>query len=277
MHIATGQGPNETSFEETRIQDYLRAYSTTGRPPAPCPQQPSDDQLRASMGLPPLFKPTPMSLSASTSSAPFQPSPLSLSIQPQPSPLVPAPTLIAPTPSTSSALHEPPAVQWFRPMTESGVVYHNITVQPEFSRFSTEELRVHAYRAGVAYPPQPIPPIPAPAPIPQPLARTDTMAMSLMDVPQAQETPKAYAYDGDAKLLSICTAPQYNQHSFEELRLAYMMHGREMSSAEIFAQSPPAQALVPFGGNPFSSPPPQPGPQNPGGMLLSGPSMARLY
>ncbi|KZT22494.1 hypothetical protein NEOLEDRAFT_1137958 [Neolentinus lepideus HHB14362 ss-1] len=250
MHIATGQGPSEVSFEEVRIQDYLRSYATIGRPPVPCPEQPADDQLRLSMSLPPLFK--PFAIPQSTSF------------------LVPGP--IQPTPSTSAVPQEPLAVHWFRPMTENGVIYHNITAQPEFSRLSTEELRCNAYRAGLKYPPQPIPPIPAPAPLPQPLTRSDTMAMSLIELPREQ--PKVYAHDDSgAKMLSITASPQFNQHSFEELRIAYMLHGREMSSAEIMPHPNPIPNPGPFVGSLGSSPPHS---QNPG-MLVSGPSMARLY
>ena len=39
------------------MQDYIQAYRTTGRPPQPLPQQPTDPVERARMGLPPLFEP----------------------------------------------------------------------------------------------------------------------------------------------------------------------------------------------------------------------------
>ncbi|TFK50842.1 hypothetical protein OE88DRAFT_184813 [Heliocybe sulcata] len=256
MHIATGQGPNELSFEEARVQDYLRSYSTIAHPPQPCPEQPADDQLRMSMGLPPSFKPFPVPQQSSSSSSLF------------------ASSATQPTPSTSTAPPEPPAAHWFRPMTESGVIYQNITAQPEFSRFSVEELRCNAYRAGLRYPPQPVPTVPAPSPLPPPLSRSDTMSMSLGDIAQGQGQPKVYARDETgAKLLSMTASPQFNQHSFEELRVAYMLHGREMSSAEILAHSNPIPNPGPFA-NPLGSHPPQH--QHPG-MLVSGPSMARLY
>ncbi|KAG1716471.1 hypothetical protein ID866_675 [Astraeus odoratus] len=50
----------ELSFEELRIQDYLKAYMSTRQPPAPCPQTPEDPAVRASLGLPPLFVPMPV-------------------------------------------------------------------------------------------------------------------------------------------------------------------------------------------------------------------------
>ena len=43
--------------QELRIADYIKAYMTTGRPPAPVPQEPADPTARASLELPPLFQP----------------------------------------------------------------------------------------------------------------------------------------------------------------------------------------------------------------------------
>ncbi len=42
-----------------RVDDYIQAYTTTGRPPQPVPQLPIGDKERSALGLPPLFKPTP--------------------------------------------------------------------------------------------------------------------------------------------------------------------------------------------------------------------------
>lgn len=44
-------------MQERRIQDYLRAYRSTGKPPAPFPQQPTDRAQRAALGLPPSIEP----------------------------------------------------------------------------------------------------------------------------------------------------------------------------------------------------------------------------
>lgn len=43
--------------KELRVQDYLKAYQTTGRYPFPCPQSPDTPSARAAIGLPPLFVP----------------------------------------------------------------------------------------------------------------------------------------------------------------------------------------------------------------------------
>jgi hypothetical protein len=43
--------------QELRIADYIKAYTTTGRPPAPVPQEPADPTARASLELPLLFQP----------------------------------------------------------------------------------------------------------------------------------------------------------------------------------------------------------------------------
>jgi hypothetical protein len=57
--------------QEVRIDDYLKAYQSTGRPPLPCPQQPEDESQRTSLNLSPLFKPRPIrnSTLATTSSS----------------------------------------------------------------------------------------------------------------------------------------------------------------------------------------------------------------
>ena len=54
-----------TIRQEVRIDDYLKAYSTTGRPPPPVPETPTGDNERIALGLPILFKPV------STSSEPI--------------------------------------------------------------------------------------------------------------------------------------------------------------------------------------------------------------
>lgn len=54
-----------TIRQEVRIDDYLKAYTTTGRPPPPVPETPTGDNERIALGLPILFKPV------STSSEPI--------------------------------------------------------------------------------------------------------------------------------------------------------------------------------------------------------------
>jgi len=48
--------------QEVRIDDYIKAYTTTGRPPPPIPEEPADESQRKLLGLPPLFEPVPFKL-----------------------------------------------------------------------------------------------------------------------------------------------------------------------------------------------------------------------
>ena len=41
--------------KELRVQDYLNAYQSTGKPPLPCPQSPDTPTAREALGLAPLF------------------------------------------------------------------------------------------------------------------------------------------------------------------------------------------------------------------------------
>ena len=43
--------------QEHRMQDYLHAYRSTGKPPMPCPQHPTDRARRIALGLPPFMEP----------------------------------------------------------------------------------------------------------------------------------------------------------------------------------------------------------------------------
>lgn len=49
--------PFHVTTQEVRIEDYIHFYQTTGRPPPPVPQEPTDEFQRKTLGLPPLFKP----------------------------------------------------------------------------------------------------------------------------------------------------------------------------------------------------------------------------
>ncbi|OBZ69859.1 hypothetical protein A0H81_10149 [Grifola frondosa] len=107
----------EESFEERRVQDYLHAYRTTGRPPAPCPQVPIDPQARAALRLPPLFEPHVEAIT-------------NLSGRGSP---------------TASGSPEPP------------LDVQSIVAQPEYKQFSFEEMRWLAYRSGHKYATIPLP------------------------------------------------------------------------------------------------------------------------
>lgn len=48
-------------LQEIRVADYLKAYTTTGQPPAPVPAIPTSAAARAALNLPPLFEPSRVS------------------------------------------------------------------------------------------------------------------------------------------------------------------------------------------------------------------------
>uniref|UniRef100_A0A0W0EZK2 Uncharacterized protein n=1 Tax=Moniliophthora roreri TaxID=221103 RepID=A0A0W0EZK2_MONRR len=129
--VALQEGAGGKSFEEVRINDYIRSYSTTGRPPPPCPQEPKLPAERATRGLPPLFEPIVITKTANVNDLPeWQ---------------------VVPNGGTSST---------------EGTLY-SITAGGEYVAFSFEELRYHAYQKGNIHPPMYVPLsafTPAPAP-----------------------------------------------------------------------------------------------------------------
>jgi len=211
MSIVAAQGPESKSFEELRIDDYLKAYQSTGRPPQPCPQQPEDESQRTSLNLPPLFKPRPIrnsTLVTTTTS------------------LLPFGTANRTGNSTDVQLDlaaritnpaELPTAQEFRLLSANGEKYHCISCMPEYTNFSQEELRYHAYLAGNIRPP----------------------ASVVMDpfVQLVKDTPEATPLVED-QFQSISAQSQYDKHSYEELRVAFLLYGREMTSAELLQQPP---------------------------------------
>ena len=115
--------------QELRIDDYIKAYQSTGRPPQPCPQEPVDESQRMSLNLPPLFKPHPIRNSNSTTSS-----------------LLPFGTLnsgrIDNPEDVSAARVENPAElppgQEFRLPSINGEKYQCISCMPEYTHFSQE-------------------------------------------------------------------------------------------------------------------------------------------
>ena len=111
-------------LQERRVLDYLHAYRTTGRPPVPVPQQPTDAQQRAALGLPPLFVPFSEAESGT----------------------VALPGLNGTTPgpisTTSSASSGSLEVQVFAAMKTqeygSEAHFYSIVAQPEYSKYSFE-------------------------------------------------------------------------------------------------------------------------------------------
>ncbi|EMD32996.1 hypothetical protein CERSUDRAFT_87698 [Gelatoporia subvermispora B] len=200
MTISAHKREREESVEEIRVQDYLQAYTTTGRPPAPCPQLPAGARERAALGLPPLFE--PFVTSPTTSSTPPFP-PGSPAQQAQVNGHVP--------PQTNS-----PDVQVFVPLRVAGEqgqpawYAQSLNFQPQYAAFSFEELRLQAYIKGLKGP-----------------------ISGQASTPAPSSTPAAQPAQTEEKILSICASPPFAQHSFEELRLAYLRAGRPMTSPEI--------------------------------------------
>lgn len=213
MTINVVPGQPETSIEETRFQDYLKAYTTTGKPPPLCPATPADPAGRAAMGLPPLFQGIPIDESGSSDS--------------QPTP-------------TQEAYTDPaklPAAQEFAPYEDpqERVKYQSMCCQPEFQQFSPEELRYWAYLRGHKEPPQPVKMSPFP---------TSTLSSSSTSRPSLTSYATTSVSSSGDQMQSICAMPDYNGHSFEELRYEYIKHHREMTSKEILASYGASPGLV---------------------------------
>ncbi|KAG1751911.1 hypothetical protein EDD22DRAFT_915234 [Suillus occidentalis] len=204
MFMSTVQKPPEPeqSFEEMRVKDYIKTYTATGRPPAPVPDLPNTPNARHALGLPPLFSPIPIESTPSINS---------ISI------------------AAEKAITNPsdlPTIQ-----------FQSITAQPTFSLFSYEELRLYAYLSGNIMPPTPLPSEilssdNAPPQIVHPFYANDSTATAFARTTIGPDAPDAY--------MSITTSLKFNKHSFEELRLAYQLAGKELTSIEI-----PTRGLLP--------------------------------
>lgn len=108
--------------QEVRIEDYLHAYSTAGRPPAPVPQEPTSEQKRTLLNLPPLFKP----YSARDTALPSFSNP---SVNG---------ALTPPAPPAITKQDDLPESQEFLTTSSEGEVFQNISVMPMFRWFSLE-------------------------------------------------------------------------------------------------------------------------------------------
>lgn len=134
MCIVAAHGPPEKSFEvfdehiqylnsadhnlsqEVRIDDYIKAYSMTGRPPPPCPQEPASELQRTQLSLPPLFKPyTEASLHGGKKS-----------------------DIAPPTYSRPPNPSELPDAQGFFTSTVEGEIHQTISAMPRYNAFSHE-------------------------------------------------------------------------------------------------------------------------------------------
>ena len=112
------------------MEDYLIAYRTTGRPPAPVPQEPTNDQQRTLLSLPPLFKPYS---ARDTGPVSFGPTPL-FSFSNSLASGITAPSV----PPTITKPEDLPVGQDFRTTTSDGEVFQSISVMPTFRAFSAE-------------------------------------------------------------------------------------------------------------------------------------------
>ncbi|KZP14644.1 hypothetical protein FIBSPDRAFT_102939 [Athelia psychrophila] len=136
MHICAHPENQARSPEEIRVEDYLKAYTSTGRAPPPVPQEPTEARVRVTLGLPLLFEPFVEPAEGESSTAP----------------------LVNPTTDPKKL----PRIQVFQPVQSDGETYQTIAAVPEYAFFSHEELRCYAYAAGVIMPPTPLPLDPAP-------------------------------------------------------------------------------------------------------------------
>ncbi|KAF7324528.1 hypothetical protein MKEN_00493500 [Mycena kentingensis (nom. inval.)] len=221
LPISCVLGPQTQSFEEVRMQDYLKAYQTTGRPPPPVPQYPADATSRTAQGLPPLFVPAPFpDAGGATTTSLF------------------GATTAASTPSTSSApaITDPaklPIAQTFTPLVQMNQgereTYMTISVAAEYANWSPDELRYYAYLRGTRQPPPGTTMMPFLQP---PSVAASSSSSSAAGVPTG--------VDGE-QLMSISARPEFAGHSFEELRVAYLRAGTELNSAQITGNAPVQQ------------------------------------
>ncbi|KAJ4480247.1 hypothetical protein J3R30DRAFT_3370995 [Lentinula aciculospora] len=197
-------GPSQKSYEEVRIDDYLLAYKTTGKPPLPCPQEPVLAHERAARRLPPLFQPTVLPAHSTSE------------VSTGNNDSLPEWQLFAETRSSSG------------PGSLTMDKLQSITAAEQYAGLSFEELRCHAYRAGRVTPP------------PHILSGTTSIASSST----LQSNGIQWGGDTNETLLSISSKPDFALHSFEELRLASMKaHGRDVTSKEILGTGIPGLSL----------------------------------
>ncbi|KJA20480.1 hypothetical protein HYPSUDRAFT_43184 [Hypholoma sublateritium FD-334 SS-4] len=211
MCVADAFATPGKSFEEVRMADYIAAYQSTGRPPVPVPQLPADAAARAALGLPPLFAPQPVASTSTSTSALGSALSSSLAGALGPQRIVRAADL-------------PPA-QEFRLRAADAERYHAISCMSEYEFFSHEELRFYAYLAGNKTAPH-------------------TIKMDPFAPVAAAKDVVATGASLEDKLQSICAQPGFERHSPEELRIAFLLHRRELTSAELEQLQPPGLLAV---------------------------------
>ncbi|KAF4620399.1 hypothetical protein D9613_001185 [Agrocybe pediades] len=204
--------------QEVRIDDYIKAYTTTGRPPPPVPLEPADSDQRKLLGLPPLFKPTPFKVNEVTGTVELLPQPCT---DPK----------------------DVPDAQEFSVRKVDSERYHSISCMLEYANFSFEELRVLAYSRGHKLPPTPV----KMDPFVIPSSTSSTSTASTSAAPHGIRTGiyntgslnSSTAATGE-QYQNICMRDEFKFHSPEELRIAYLLHGRELNSAQILSTASPA-------------------------------------
>ncbi|KAF6752208.1 hypothetical protein DFP72DRAFT_905266 [Ephemerocybe angulata] len=205
MNICALEAFKNKSFEEVRVDDYLKAYTTTGKPPPPVPQTPVGDLERAALGLPPIFQPIPASAVAGPSSSSTSSALLVLTGASGAKPAITNPA-------------ELPVGQELNPIKVDGETYQSISCMPQYAFFSFEELRYYAYRSGHKAPP--------------PGVRLDPFMKSVV-TPSTTSNATPSALDPPENLQNTASQPAFADHNFEELRVYYLLAGREVNSAEI--------------------------------------------
>ncbi|KAJ7597606.1 hypothetical protein C8J56DRAFT_818250 [Mycena floridula] len=219
LAIAFTAGPESKSFEEVRIDDYLQAFTSTGKPPAPYPLIPPTPQQQMMLKLPPPFEPHGIPVTAITEAAKL------------------------------------PAAQAWIPTNNAGDIYHSITADIQYSKYSFEELRTCAYIAGNKVPPSYL--------ILEPFSTSPVVPVIAKN--PSSSTPNLFGgTDSTEQLQSLSAQPEYANHSLEELRIAYLQAGRQLTSQELTQVAPvlpTVAATTPFaasaifsgvGGTPFA-------------------------
>lgn len=188
--MSVGVSPSttpETSFEELRMQDYLKAYSTTHRRPAPCPQTPDTPAARAALGLPPLFVPVAIPNGDGN--------------------------------STARPPSELPPIHLFESVNSMGERFQCISAQSLYSYFSHEELRHLAYAAGNKTAPPSV--LVSSRNSPPPYYANDSRATAYMTATIDSGPPEYFMS------ITASPTKSYNKQSFEELRIAHLATSRQ--------------------------------------------------
>ena len=132
--IVYGSASCTFTFQEVRLEDYVLSYQTSGRPPPPVPQEPTDENQRKVLGIPPLFKPqteiTPSDGLPETSASTLGPNMASSSLLSSSSQSTTKQKIVNPT--------DIPLGQEFKASVIAAEKYHNIVCMPEYEGFSPE-------------------------------------------------------------------------------------------------------------------------------------------